>query len=126
MAWTMGTNSSDGPHLTTGGCDDCTGLVVINDDGTYTLQTAYYMLAQYSAFIPSGATILNTTGSYTYEDGSGIESIASLNPDGSRTVVIQNTFDNDIYLTLNTTSGEQWSGSIPTESAVTWVLPEAS
>jgi glucan endo-1,6-beta-glucosidase len=125
MAWTLGTNSSDGPSLTTGGCSDCTGLVVINDDGTYTLQTAYYMLAQYSAFIPSGATLLDGSGSWTFADG-GIESVASLNPDGTRTVVIQNTFPADVYVNLKTTSGEEWSGDIPKESVVTWVLPEAS
>ncbi|KAJ5730576.1 beta-1-6-glucanase [Penicillium malachiteum] len=125
-AWTLGTNSSDGPHLSEGGCATCTGLVVVNDDGSYTFETAYYMMAQFSKFIPTGATILNGTGSYTYSGGDGIQSVASLNPDGTRSVIIENKFDNDIYLTLSTESGEEWSGDIPSESVTTWVLPASS
>ena len=123
MAWTLGTDSSDGPHLSSGGCDTCQGLVTINSDGTYTLELAYYMMAQYSKFIPTGAIILNGSGSYTYSGSGGIESVASLNPDGTRTVVIQNTFSNDVYVTVSTSSGQEWSGNVPTESVVTWVLP---
>ncbi|RAO72515.1 uncharacterized protein BHQ10_008527 [Talaromyces amestolkiae] len=123
MAWTLGTDSSDGPHLSSGGCDTCQGLVTINSDGTYTLELAYYMMAQYSKFIPTGAIILNGSGSYTYSGTGGIESVASLNPDGTRTVVIQNTFSNDVYVTVSTSSGQEWSGNVPTESVVTWVLP---
>lgn len=126
IAWTLGTDSSYGPHLSTGGCTNCQGLVTINNDGTYTLETAYYMMAQYSKFMPPGAIILDGSKSYTYSNGGGIEFVASLNPDGTRTVVIQNTFGNDVYVTLSTNSGEQWSGNIPTESVTTWVLPPAA
>ncbi|PWY76025.1 glucan endo-1,6-glucosidase BGN16.3 [Aspergillus sclerotioniger CBS 115572] len=126
MAWTLGTNTDDGPHLTSGGCDNCQGLVTINSADSYTLNTAYYMMAQFSKFMPSGAIVLNGSGSYTYSNGGGIQSVASLNPDGTRTVVIENTFSNDIYLTLSTESGEEWSGNIPSESVTTWVLPASS
>jgi glucosylceramidase len=119
-AWTLGTTSDDGPHLTEGGCATCTGLVTIAN-GAYTFQTAYYMIAQFSKFMPPGATVLSGTGS-----SGGLQSVASLNPDGTRTVVIENTFSNDIYLTLTTTSGEEWSGNIPTESVTTWILPAAA
>ncbi|EED14243.1 beta-1,6-glucanase Neg1, putative [Talaromyces stipitatus ATCC 10500] len=123
MAWTLGTDESDGPHLSTGGCGTCQGLVTVNSDGTYTLQPAYYMMAQYSKFMPPGAIVLSGTGSYTYDDGTGIQFVASLNPDATRSVVIENTFSNDIFITLSTKSGQKWSGNIPTESLVTWVLP---
>ena len=124
-AWTLGTNAQDGPHLSSGGCDSCTGLVTINN-GEYTFQTAYYMMAQFSKFMPVGATVLSGTGSYTYSSGAGVESVASLNPDQTRTVVIENTFGNDIYVTLSTSSGEEWSGNVPTNSVTTWLLPAAS
>jgi glucan endo-1,6-beta-glucosidase len=124
MAWTLATNTEDGPHLSGGGCDTCRGLVVVDTSaGTYEFQVDYYMMAQYSKFIPQGATVLNGSGSYTYDGGSGIQSVASLNPDGTRTVVIENTFGNDIYLMLDTTSGEEWSGNIYPNSVVTWILP---
>jgi glucosylceramidase len=125
-AWTLGTNSADGPHLSSGGCGTCTGLVTINGDGSYTFETAYYMIAQFSKFIPVGAIVLSGTGSYTYSNGGGVQSVASLNPDGTRSVVIENTFDNDVYVTLSTESGEEWSGDIPSESVTTWVLPASS
>lgn len=121
IAWTLGTDSSDGPHLSSGGCGTCTGLVTTNGD-SYNFQTAYYMMAQFSKFMPPGAIVLSGTGSFTYSNG-GVQSVAALNPDGSRSVVIENTFSNDIYLTLSTVSGETWSGSIPAESVTTWVLP---
>lgn len=122
IAWTLATNTDDGPHLTTGGCDTCQGLVTINDGG-YAFELAYYMMAQFSKFIPPGAIVLSGTGSYTYSDGGGVESVASLNPDGTRTVVIMNTFDNDIYITLSTSSGQEWGGSVSAESVTTWILP---
>lgn len=125
MAWTLATNRSDGPHLTTGGCTHCRGLITVSSNGTYTKTIDYYTMAQFSKFIQQGAVILSGTGSYTYGDGTGIQSVASLNPDGTRTVVIMNLFSNSIDLSLNTTSGELWSGNIPQESVVTWVLPAA-
>ncbi|KAJ5197824.1 Endo-1-6-beta-D-glucanase neg1 [Penicillium cinerascens] len=123
-AWTLGTDSSDGPHLSTGGCATCQGLVTIND-GSVIYQPAYYMMAQFSKFMPPGAIVLSGTGSYTYSSG-GVQSVASLNPDGTRTVVIENTFSNDIYVTLSTQSGQEWSGNVPSESVTTWVLPASS
>lgn len=120
-AWTLGTNSSDGPHLSSGGCSTCQGLVTISN-GVYTLNSAYYMMAQFSKFMPPGAIVLSGTGSYTYSSAKGIQSVASLNPDGTRTVVIENTFNNDVYVTVTLKSGIQWSGDVPT-SVVTWILP---
>lgn len=120
-AWTLGTDAQDGPHLSSGGCDNCQGLVTINDGG-YTLQPSYYIMGQFSKFMPHGAIVLSGTGSYDYSTG-GIQSVASLNPDGTRTVVIENTFSNDVYVTVSTSSGQKWSGNVPTESVTTWVLP---
>ncbi|PTU22257.1 hypothetical protein P175DRAFT_0507125 [Aspergillus ochraceoroseus IBT 24754] len=123
-AWTLGTNAQDGPHLTSGGCDACQGLVTV-ENGSYRFNMAYYMMAQFSKFMPSGAIVLNGSGSYTYSSGGGIQSVASINPDGTRTVVITNTFGNDIYLSVSMKSGDEWSGNIPSESVTTWVLPAA-
>jgi glucosylceramidase len=121
-AWTLGTTAQDGPHLSEGGCATCTGLVTINN-GAFTFQTAYYMMAQFSKFIPVGATIVSGTGSYTYSDGTGVQAVASVNPDGTRTVVIENNLTSDIYIHLTTQSGQEWSGNVPVESVTTWVLP---
>lgn len=124
-AWTLGTDSNDGPHLSSGGCSNCQGLVTI-ENGGYTFQPAYYMMAQFSRFMPPGAVVLNGNGSYTYSGGGGVQSVASVNPDGTRAVVIENTFSNDVYVSLSTASGEEWSGNVPSESVTTWVLPVSS
>ncbi|KAH8703069.1 glycoside hydrolase superfamily [Talaromyces proteolyticus] len=121
-AWTLGANQDAGPHLI-GGCDSCNGLVTTNANANYTLSISYYMIAQFSKFMPPGARVLQGNGSYTYPNGNGIQSVASLNPDGSRTVVIENRFGNDIYVTADLSSGATWSGNIPASSVTTWVLP---
>ena len=80
------------------------------------------MMAQYSKFIPSGAIILNGSGSTP----TLALVVFSLLPRSTLTVlapVIQNTFSNDVYVTVSTSSGQEWSGNVPTESVVTWVLP---
>ena len=126
IAWTLGTDPNYDPHLA-GGCTTCRGLVEIDaGSDTYTPQIDYYMLGQFSKFIPKGATILNLSGSADYGSGGKFEGTASLNPDGTRTVVIENTFGNAVYVTLTTTSGETWSGPVGTNSVTTWLLPAAS
>ncbi|KAL2022128.1 hypothetical protein VTK56DRAFT_5957 [Thermocarpiscus australiensis] len=128
MAWTLGTDTSYGPHLSgSGPCGTCRGLVTVDTSaGTYEFQVDYYMMAQFSKFIPKGAIVLDGTGSYTWAGSGGIESVATLNPDRTRTVVIENTFGNDVYVTLTTSSGETWSGNVLANSVVTWLLPASS
>lgn len=127
MAWTLGSDTAYGPHLSSGGCSTCRGLVVVDTSaGAYSFAIDYYMMAQFSKFMPSGGTVLSGTGSYTYGDGTGIESVASLNPDGSRTVVMTNKFANDVFVTVDLKSGGQWSGRVYQNSVVTWALPSAS
>ncbi|KAI2617954.1 glycoside hydrolase family 30 protein [Hypomontagnella submonticulosa] len=128
LMWTLGTwteaaDGTFGPYIQ-GGCATCRGLFVVDKNaGTYEFTVDYYMLAQFSKFIPKGATILSGTGSYSYDGYAGIQSVASKNPDGSRTVVIENTFGNDVYLTLSTASGQKWSGNLMANSVTTWILP---
>ncbi|KAI8961331.1 glycoside hydrolase family 30 protein [Daldinia sp. FL1419] len=128
LMWTLGTwteaaDGTFGPYIK-GGCATCRGLFVVDQNaGTYEFTVDYYMLAQYSKFIPKGATILSGSGSYSYDGYSGVQSVASKNPDGTRTVVIENTFSNDVYVTLNTTSGETWNGNLLANSVTTWILP---
>ncbi|KAG9255681.1 family 30 glycoside hydrolase [Emericellopsis atlantica] len=126
--WTLGTwtdqgDGTFGPYVP-GGCDTCRGLFVVDkDQGTYEFTVDYYMLAQYSRFIPRGAVVLDGTGSYSYDDGTGVQSVATANPDGTRTVVAENRLADDVWLRVKTDSGETWSGNVPSNTVVTWVLP---
>ncbi|KFY05345.1 hypothetical protein O988_00081 [Pseudogymnoascus sp. VKM F-3808] len=125
LAWTLATDTNNGPCLDTpGACCTCTGLVVVDTvAGTYNFTTDYYMMGQFSKFMPRGATVLAGTGSSTNADGEGVESVASINPDLSRSVVIENKFTNPVYVSLTTKSGETWSGKVEAQSVTTWVLP---
>lgn len=130
-AWTLGTNDNAGPHLESGGCSSCDGIVSVNSTVSadssnttdYTFNLSYYIMSQFSKFIPPGARILQTDGSAVDDNGDGIQAIASLNPDGSRTVVIENTFVNDVNVTVYLESGVAWVGNVPNSSVTTWVLP---
>jgi glucan endo-1,6-beta-glucosidase len=126
IAWVLGTDTSYGPH--DGGCSDCRGLFTVDTSaGTYSLQVDYYMLAQFSKFIPHGAIALDGTGSYDYGNGSKVEAVATLNPDRTRTIVIENLFNEDIWLSVSMKSGEgTWNGQIAGKGVTTWLLPAAS
>jgi glucosylceramidase len=121
IAWVLGTDNNDGPHISySGACDSCRGLVTVDQaSNSYTLQVDYYMMAQFSKFMPVGATVLS--GSTVWSDT--LSHVASLNPDGTTTVVIENKNGNDVYITLTTSSGQTWSGNAHANSVVTWVLP---
>ncbi|KAI0408525.1 glycoside hydrolase family 30 protein [Xylaria palmicola] len=128
LMWTLGTwsqaaDGTFGPYVP-GGCATCRGLFTVDRAaGTYALTVDYYTLAQISKFIPRGAVILAGTGSFSYEGYAGVQSVASRNPDGTRTVVIENTFGNDVYVTVTAKSGEVWSGNALAGSVTTWILP---
>ncbi|SMQ49340.1 unnamed protein product [Zymoseptoria tritici ST99CH_3D7] len=123
IAWTLGTTDKNGPYLSaeSGPCKVCRGLFTTSN-GNYQLNVDYYVMAQFSKYIPVGATVLSGSGSYNFDNG-GIQSVATRNPDGSRTVVIHNSFANDVYVTLTTKSGQTWSGNTPANSVTSWILP---
>ncbi|TLS21129.1 uncharacterized protein PpBr36_10519 [Pyricularia pennisetigena] len=119
MAWTLGTDNQDGPHLPfEGSCGTCTGLFTVDKNSkTYSLRTDYYMIGQYSRYIPRNAVVHVVTGSYSWPDDTGVESVATVNPDGTRTVVIENKLKNDVHITLKTAKSSQvWSGKVSAKS----------
>ncbi|USW54651.1 Putative glycoside hydrolase family 30, glycosyl hydrolase, all-beta [Septoria linicola] len=124
IAWTLAADVNNGPHIY-GGCDQCQGLVTVNNDGTYTLNTAYYMMAQFSRYMPKGARVVLVAGGGTDSQGQTVTSVGTVNPDGSRTVAILSTAKSNVFIKLNTTSGTTWSGTVPPQSLVTWKLPKA-
>lgn len=125
IAWTLGTDTNYNPHLS-GGCSTCRGLITVDTSaGTYSKTLDYYLVGQFSRFVPSGSINLATTGSHDYGGGSKFEATAFVESDGSRTVVIQNNFGNPVYLTVTFASGDEWSGEVYTESVTTWQLPPA-
>lgn len=94
-----------GPALANAGLDTNVWAYDHNN-GDVVFEQAYYAMARFSKFIPKGAIVLSRSRSYDFSNGS-VQSVASLNLDGSRTVVIENTFGNDVYVTLKTNSGQE-------------------
>ena len=131
LAWTLfGSTKYDVSYP--GGCDQCSGLVQVDRDrGVFVLSQDYYSMGQFSAFVrgaPEGdhgaAVYLNSTGSYTYPDGTGVQAAAFRNADGTRVLVVQNKIRNDLLLQVTFASGDAWHGTVPARSVTTWVLPE--
>lgn len=129
IAWTLGSWTGGGPALSGGdACAQCTGMITVDpNSGSYTKTIDYYMMGQFSKYIPKGARVVDGTGSYLFPDGSGMESVATVNPDGSRTVVIQNRYGKDIWVELGTQTdgGRTWNGRVKAKSVTTWILPKA-
>lgn len=98
----------------------------MNNDGTYTLNTAYYMMAQFSRYMPKGARVVLVSGGGSNSNGQMVQAVGTVNPDGTRTVVILSTVTNAVFLRLTMSStGQVWSGTVPAQSVVTWVLPRS-
>ena len=124
MAWTLGTDDNQGPHLSTSGaCTNCRGLVTV-DNGSVTRQVDYYMMGQFSRYIPVGATVLSSDDGGS--GGGNVESVVTLNPDGTRTVVIVNKGGDVTASASFQTGGDSWTGDVPGQSVVSWVLPASS
>lgn len=110
-------------------CLSCTGIVTIDPDtGTYTKEVDYYLLGQFSRYIPTAEVrIADMKHSALLQDGSGIRGIGTVNfgkGGRTRTVVIQSRFDKDVWLMLTTESDKQmWNGRVIANGVTTWVLP---
>lgn len=84
LLWNLALDERHGPHL--GGCGDCRGIVTIDSaTGAVTRNPEYYALGQVSRFVLPGAWRIDATNA-----PGGIETVAFVNPDGSRVLVAFN------------------------------------
>ncbi|OAQ66228.1 glycoside hydrolase family 30 [Pochonia chlamydosporia 170] len=128
IAWALGTYTGGGPSISgSDACHQCTGLVTVDpNSGSYTKTIDYYMMGQFSKFMTKGGKVVDTSGSYLFNDNEGLEMVASVNPDGTRTVVIQNRYNHDIFVKVKAEAeGQPWGAKVPGTSVTTWVLPRA-
>lgn len=87
LMWNLALNENNGPTTTTGGCQNCRGVVTIKTDGTYIRNEEYYLLGHFSKFVRLGAVrIKNSSTNWP----GGITISTFMNVDGSKVVVIMN------------------------------------
>ena len=82
MEWNLSSNSQLEPH-TDGGCGLCLGAVTI-DENNVTRNTAYYLFAHASTFVPPGAVRVNTSDL----SPQGIHNVGFLIPETRRIVLL--------------------------------------
>lgn len=84
LTWNLALDSSGGPHI--GGCNSCTGVVTIEDDGTVTRNAEYYTLASVARYVPPGSVVIDTLG----KSETPLTQVAFEAPDGSHVLVVFN------------------------------------
>lgn len=110
--WNLALDQNGDPHLN--GCDGCRGVVTIDkNDGSVTFNEEFYALAHATRGVQAGATRVNSTTS------TAMNTVAFLNPDGSRAVVAMNT-TNAAIQTRFIESGKHFRFTIPAKSAATF------
>jgi glucosylceramidase len=91
ITWNAALDPRGGPH--NGGCDTCTGLVTVNDDGTVTTNAEYYTIGHLSKFVKPGAVRIASTSFGTTGWNGEITDVAFRNRDGSTALVVHNEND---------------------------------
>lgn len=113
LMWNLALDENHGPRA--GGCGDCRGVVTIDSrTGAVTPNQEYYAFGHASRFVRPGAV---RVGSSQIE---GVSSVAFVNPDGQRVLVLYNERAEPAPLTV----GEDgWRGEtvLPARSAATYV-----
>ncbi|MDM7830048.1 discoidin domain-containing protein [Cellulomonas edaphi] len=89
--WNIALREDGGPHL--GGCDTCTGLVTVTDDGSVRPDAEYYTIGHLSKFVKPGAVRIGSTSFGTTGWNGQIMDVAFRNPDGSTALVVHNEND---------------------------------
>ncbi|TVQ08515.1 MAG: glucan endo-1,6-beta-glucosidase [Bacteroidetes bacterium] len=85
LLWNLALDPNDGP--TNGGCQNCRGVVTILPGGGVERNEEFYALAHMSKFVKQGA---RRATSSSFASSENLESVAFLNPDGSRVLVVLN------------------------------------
>ena len=112
LLWNLALDENHGPHL--GGCDNCRGVVTIDQTGMITYNVEYYAIGHLGKFVDPGAYRIESD--YFPEL---LESVAFQNPDGSIVLVVLNPG------TVPQSFDVQWNGqhfpyNLPPQSVATF------
>lgn len=112
ILWNLALDQNNDPHLN--GCSDCRGVVTINNStGAVTFNEEFFVLGQVTKAVQSGAVRINST------TGSALNTVAFLNPDGSRVLIALNP--NSSAATARVVeNGQNFTYQIPGKSVATF------
>jgi len=112
LLWNLALDQNNDPHLN--GCSDCRGVVTINNTtGAVTFNEEFYVLGQVTKAVQPGAVRIGST------TGSTLNTVAFLNPDGSRVLIALNP--NSSTATARVVeNGQNFTYQIPGKSVATF------
>jgi glucosylceramidase len=94
LLWNLALDEKGSPNC--GGCQDCRGVVTIDSKtGAITKNEEYYALAHYGRVVNRGAYRIESTESFNT-----VKTVAFLNPDQSRGLIMTNDSDNPQTVTV--------------------------
>lgn len=96
IMWNLALDEENGPTTTTGGCQNCRGVVTIRQNEGYFKNEEYYLLGHFSKAIRLGAKRIKNSSTRL---PSGMTTASFMNEDGSKVLVVMNrTKSNQKYL----------------------------
>ena len=120
VTWNLALRPDGGPHH--GGCDTCTGVVTVQDDGSVTRNAEYYTLGHLARFVDPGARRVAST-SYGTTAWNGMPmSAAFVNPDGSTALVVHNEHDDPRTVAV-AVGGRSFDYTLPGGALATFIWP---
>ena len=116
LMWNLALDESSGPH--NGGCTNCRGVVTIDQaTGNVTYNGEYYALGHASLAARPGASRIESS----HSDGA-IDSVAFLNPDGSKGLLLLNQRSEPTPVTIRW-QGQSANYDLPAQAVVTLRWP---
>lgn len=114
LLWNLALDTNGGPKMGVG-CDNCTGLVTIDQTtGKATYTNNYYQLGQFSKFVAPGATRIG------YSDGGNVWAQAYKNPDGGEVLVAHNNNSSSTAFTVTWNNAGSFQYTLPAGATVTF------
>jgi len=87
LMWNLALNENNGPTTTTGGCQNCRGVVTIKADGSYIRNEEYYLLGHFAKLVRLDAVRVKNS-STNWPGGLTVSSF--MNTDGTKVVIVLN------------------------------------
>jgi glucosylceramidase len=118
--WNIALDAGGGPHL--GGCDTCTGLLTLQDDGSVSRDAEYYTIGHAAKFVRPGAVRIASTSFGTTGWNGQIMDVAFRNPDGSTALIVHNENDDPRSFAV-AVGDQQFAYTLPGGALATFTWP---